>query len=811
MSVERILQIHIALLITIGGVLFGMAEGNPAIPALAAVAAISSVVLTDALGWFRLNRLVANLGSLAALFFSLDAFLVGNSRLQLVAIAKLLVYLQVLILFQRKNSRLYGQLAVLSLLQVVVSAALNAGVEFALVLVLYAAIAISTMCVFFVYREIDRAAQPVRLDSADAPQVRPVDLLASTPKTRATASSQRLGKQILGWGLTRQTMALTAATFVFALVLFYAVPRSDSARSLARRLRTVHVTGFSYQVRLQELGEVLDSQQPVMRVSFRDLADQTSYRVTGDPYFRGSVLTDYAIIQGVPCWRQRGQMPIPGIRRTSAPREWSLPEPPEGSYLVRQDIVLEPLDTPVLFGVFPMYAIPQTPPETFVDPVTDQVTYMAHDGPRQLHEVRFSSATTGFLGGLQLEITPHRGPLPRLEREGWLEQERRRLLRIDRSRFPNLVRIASEINQQQQSRGGGTVSLAKALRDHFLQPGAYEYTTRFDQIPRRPDLDPIEDFVANHRQGHCEYFASALVMMLRSQGIPARLVIGYHGGEYNPLGDYYQVVQGNAHAWVEAYLDPAIAERALPDGADLSPSGGWLRLEPTPGAAEESGMDTERTAMDVADDLLAYARTMWTDYVLGLSAKRQRDAVYGSMAATTSMGSWESLLEKLTGDRESSWQSLRWHLLRWAGLIAVVGMSVVFARYLRQPRDRAEDSPMTRIVRRLSRELGRETHLLARRRGRTAIDFYRRFEGLLAARGLTRGPGETPAEFARRTAGELDLAVLESDGLQSSERIVDAFYRVRFGRYILTDSEVVRLEQDLLRIQASCETPSGLK
>jgi hypothetical protein len=77
---------------------------------------------------------------------------------------------------------------------------------------------------------------------------------------------------------------------------------------------------------------------------------------------------------------------------------------------------------------------------------------------------------------------------------------------------------------------------------------------------------PIDDFILKHRYGNCEYFASALAIMLRVADIPSRVVGGYRGGTYNDMGQYYMVTQNEAHLWVEAYI----------------PGSGWLRLEPTP-------------------------------------------------------------------------------------------------------------------------------------------------------------------------------------------------------------------------------------
>ncbi len=68
---------------------------------------------------------------------------------------------------------------------------------------------------------------------------------------------------------------------------------------------------------------------------------------------------------------------------------------------------------------------------------------------------------------------------------------------------------------------------------------------------RLDHLDPIEDFAANHRTGHCQYFASTLAMMLRSVGIPTRIVLGFRPAEFNDVGKYFVVRQRHAHAWVK--------------------------------------------------------------------------------------------------------------------------------------------------------------------------------------------------------------------------------------------------------------------
>ncbi len=100
----------------------------------------------------------------------------------------------------------------------------------------------------------------------------------------------------------------------------------------------------------------------------------------------------------------------------------------------------------------------------------------------------------------------------------------------------------------------------------LLRSGGFQYTTENLPVSDKP----VEDFLFNRKSGNCEYFASALAVMLRSAGIPSRIVGGYKGGYYNDTGGYYLVPQKNAHVWVEAYLK----------------NKGWVRLDPTPAGIE---------------------------------------------------------------------------------------------------------------------------------------------------------------------------------------------------------------------------------
>lgn len=116
--------------------------------------------------------------------------------------------------------------------------------------------------------------------------------------------------------------------------------------------------------------------------------------------------------------------------------------------------------------------------------------------------------------------------------------------------------------------------------------------------------NPLEDFLFNHKAGNCEYYASAAAVLLRLRGIPSRLVVGYRGGYYNPIGSYYLVTQQSAHVWVEAFV-----------------KGSWLRIEPTPGSVVIG--QTHKPLWLTVRLYLDTINYYWNQMVIGYSFERQ--------------------------------------------------------------------------------------------------------------------------------------------------------------------------------------------
>ena len=117
-----------------------------------------------------------------------------------------------------------------------------------------------------------------------------------------------------------------------------------------------------------------------------------------------------------------------------------------------------------------------------------------------------------------------------------------------------------------RARAGSDAAYVAAVLEMFRSQG-FEYTL----TPPRLDFDSVDDFIFNTKRGFCGHFASAFVTLMRAAGVPSRVVTGYQGAEWNPVGKYFIVRQSDAHAWSEVW----IAGR------------GWTRVDPTAVVAPE--------------------------------------------------------------------------------------------------------------------------------------------------------------------------------------------------------------------------------
>jgi len=265
--------------------------------------------------------------------------------------------------------------------------------------------------------------------------------------------------------------------------------------------------------------------------------------------------------------------------------------------------------------------------------------------------------------------------------------------------------------------------------------------------------DPLADFLFNVKTGHCEYFSTAMAVMLRTRNIPSRVVNGFLPGEYNDAADAYTVRQSDAHSWVEVYFPE---------------SHSWVTFDPTPMAGR-----TEPVRTGFAARLGKYAAAlelMWFQYVVGYDKQEQR-----SLAT--------SLQNRLFDYRRAlalMASAIRKTLSSNARVIALTGVGLAGAFLFVVTANR---------VRRFGWRRGfsiRPGEIVA---PTSTVLFYEQLTELLARRGMERDSHLTQLEFA----GTLDF--------QPALAITRAYNRVRFGGQPLSATELREIDQILKQLE----------
>lgn len=870
MEIDWLLQITFATLVSLGTLLLGMGQRSLTLPMVAILAATVSIYVTDLHGWIRLNKLVANLAAMLAVVLSVSDFFHVSSEEQLLAVANLLVYLQVVLMFQKKTGRMYWQLMMLNVLQVVVGAALDLDMLFGVLLVVYLFVALAAMNLLFIQRESERwqrlaGVKPrvaIRARSAGKGEKNgalmgeatngggtSLPSLTSHPRPRSAelaASLSRKGRgrdaqtslvprpspfahrpsslvpdppraggsaihatavlpadpavELLGSGVFRRTAGTGLGTLVVAAICFFSLPRFGQSMWTGgvTNQHTASV-GFSPDVKLGDLGPLLQNPELAMRITFRNKATDEAFLPTGSPLLRGSLVTEYR--HGV--WKHAA---IDSDK--SVPEQLqSLPNSAGGLLQVRQQIMIEPMSEPVVFAVYPAFEDPERPNRHILYDVDRQ--QLVRTSEVQHDKFEYNLLTIGLTDTDQCRILPQREPMDPADIE-------RMLALPDDKRGPNdeSTGVADPDADPAERLTGLRKFAAKVVRDANLAPtDAYgkakaleralssePFRYSLNRPPPAPNVDPIEDFVVRNHAGHCEYFASALALMLRSQGIPARLVIGFRGGEKNPLGSFLDVRQLNAHAWVEAYLHRQdIPNDMRPRGFSMR-NGAWLVLDSTPESATAAADDD--SWLTSLEDLSDYVSQLWNSYIIGLNPDRQRQSIYMPLAEGGSLmksiwmsieASAESLARRVghfwgrNGSADDS-DGPDWALF----LLLVSLITGTIAMYLLA----------RRWIRRWIRRGSRDAAQLA---AGMEVPFYRRFEAILARRGIVRRAGQTQRELAQTAAAAWSAMPDGRAAGQSARRIVDAFYRVRFGRVALDSRQAATVEQLLDQLQTSAE------
>lgn len=783
------------LLVTVSGFLLGASQNSLILTLIAFAGALLALILVDWLRLFYLSGWLANVASILILLYALRDFYGGNSTAKLVSVGQLLVYLQTILLFQKKTPRLYWQVLVLTLLQVVVAAIFNLNLEGGLLFVLYFAIAGAMMMVqcestqsFEVNRlnQLNLKQAKTRIESIERGSY---TCQGSSPcmvfNSKPSGSGARLVGNLIPWLIVG---------FVFSVVLFYNVPRIDSAW-LGPGMRQVTATGISYQVNLDNRGVILDSGRLVFRAWFTDPETEEKIQLAQPPYFRGMPLSRWAVDGGVTTWKA----PYDSVYEFSYQSLSQLPRQRE-DWLI-SDIAMEATTDPLLFGLTPGFRLEETTQEVEYCRDLSALSRRRRGDQAEMATYQYRLGALIDRATRPLESWPYVPDMINVDNLTLPQNvgEFNSLVHLEGDRYPSLVDEAERISRQVGS--SDALKLCRAMNNFFTPSNQFSYTLDFQDIPRTAGLDPVEDFFKNHRTGHCQLFASALTLMLRSQNIPARLVVGFYGGEYNKLNDCYMVRQRNAHAWVEAYIPPEDCTAEMFASGAAGPGGAWLMLDPT------SNIYTAETTV-INGEPLELARNLWQDYVLGMDASKQMDAV--DMGASPLLGFMDLSNWQAAGQRfadEFRVKPLYQYLL--FGVIAGLAL-LVFFRKFKMKRTLVERKPQVSVSR-LRKMVGNALFWISPQLGtwvmgdvyiRKAVPFYEKMtQTLKQEHDLQRAPNQTHREFARFVAEHFCLHPSHELIQNHVWQITEAFYQVRFGQRGLDNRRTETIERMTIELE----------
>lgn len=358
-------------------------------------------------------------------------------------------------------------------------------------------------------------------------------------------------------------------------------------------------------------------------------------------------------------------------------------------------------------------------------------------------------------------------------------QSAREPLTIERSAYvqrkdlpyalPQLYALANQICLE----GGQRVSQGESVRRimSYLSP---ENGFSYSLTPTRKDtkLDPVEDFLLNTKTGHCEYFASACVLMLQAVKVPARLVNGYYGCELNSVTGKYEVRQRHAHAWTEAFVD-----------------GKWQTIEATP-EADRAALMTKNESTTLMSNIQEAISDFWNDGIHNMSAQRQQE--FFAPVISTSKSLYETIQEQGLLTTARLWlvglatSPEKW--VSWQGGVVTFLLLATIAGLIR-----------IQAFQRIRNQIHALWELRSPRHKslKSVIRFYEGFCTLCERHGLKLPPSNSALENAHIATIEFQSKISSAEIRSLPVRIAEAFNQVRFGNQPLSDEQAAAISRDL--------------
>lgn len=519
---------------------------------------------------------------------------------------------------------------------------------------------------------------------------------AITPSFDAQPAQERR----LSRALSLSALSVAIGAIVIGGTLFFVFPRFSAGYLARAGMQPSLMTGFNNDVELGQIGLIKKNTEVVMRVK--------AGRPIGYPLLR---------------WRGIALANFDGKRWTNPDRYAETLTPDAGGWIrvtdpeqqpdfstppVQYTILLEPVATDAVFTLADVISVQGNfSGEGANSGWTVRHNYLSRDFTGSLFNPFHNYAAVRYNAVSQLprrNVTKLRSASP-----DYPGEIRELYLQLPSSLDPRIPELARQITARATANYDKAAALEAYLRSRFA------YTLN---LTGKPGNDPLAQFLFVTRAGHCEYFASAMAVMLRTLDIPSREVNGFLPGEYNDVAGDYIVRASDAHSWVEAYF----------------PGSGWLTFDPTPAAVQSAGLFSRFGLY------LDWVELNWSEWVINYDFAHQirmaQNVQRGSRTWTESAESWFQKRERENRRWLKSWQ--RKHAELGVLLPLLLTLFLVALRY--------------DLFQRIWRRLRLYWHLRAPDSARAnpilASRLYAELLRILEHRGLARRESQTPWEFA---------------------------------------------------------------
>jgi transglutaminase-like putative cysteine protease len=580
-------------------------------------------------------------------------------------------------------------LAVLSFLMVLAAAVLTVDSVFLIAFVGFMLMAVAT----FVLMEMRRSSQ-----TATIPAREPVD-----PMTYRR----------MAFFLGGASPALVLLILAGASAIFFVLPRMSVGYLSSYAAGNDMATGFSDQVQLGRIGQIQQSSAVVMHVQIdgdKHGAYDLKWRGISLHVFDGKNWSNPT--EQSPLFRQHDG-------RFALEQKFDGPQLPSGQ-VIHYRVLMEPIGTNIFFladrarflsGVYRMVSTDRAGSIYDLDAAHPISLYEADSELAVSRPDKLRRAPTTYLPEIELKYL---------------------------QRPPHLDARIAQMARQVTGSADNNYDRALLLERYLMTN--YAYTL---QLPRIAPQDPLADFLFVRKRGHCEYFASSMAIMLRTLGIPSRVVNGFRTSEFNDLTSNYVIRASSAHSWVEAYF----------------PGSGWISFDPTPNAPLTAATGWNRVLLYV--DAMA---SFWREWVVNYDVNHQRALGEGAMQGSRLLverarlwvqSHYAALLDKARHAQQRVTESPK----RWTALAIVLALLLVLTtnarlllRWIREQRLRRhpEEAPQ-----------------------RAAALWYKKMIRRLARKGWKKIPTQTPQEF---------LTKIEDSALRERvEQFTRAYEAARFG------------------------------